>query len=90
MQIIPVQQQTNGSDCGVFAAAFATSVLHCIPPETVPFDTSQIRKHLYDCLKSGIMQPFPVTDSYFHLPLHCKWFCSSINDFKMIGFKQNA
>ncbi len=60
MQVIPVQQQQNGSDCGIFAAAFATSILHHIPPETVQFDTSKLRKHLCECLKSGIMERFPV------------------------------
>ncbi|EDO41537.1 predicted protein [Nematostella vectensis] len=60
LQVVPVQQQQNGSDCGVFAAAFATSILHYIPPETVQFDLSKMRKHLFECLKAGIMEPFPV------------------------------
>ena len=50
MQVISLQQQQNGSDCGVFAAAFATSILHYIPPETVQFDRSRMRRHLLECL----------------------------------------
>ena len=59
MTIVPVQQQNNGSDCGVFAAAFATCLVNYIPPETVQFDFPKMRQHLFDCLKTGVMQLFP-------------------------------
>ncbi|PFX12745.1 hypothetical protein AWC38_SpisGene23247 [Stylophora pistillata] len=35
----PVQQQTNGSDCGVFAVAFATSLVFGVDPTFIYFDT---------------------------------------------------
>ena len=35
IQVVPVQQQQNGSDCGVFAAAFATCLDYGIPPQIV-------------------------------------------------------
>ena len=57
--IVPVQQQNNGSDCGVLAAAFATCLVNYIPPETVQFDFPKMRQHLFDCLKTGVMQLFP-------------------------------
>ena len=33
--VVSVQQQPNGSDCGVFACAFATCLLHYQTPETL-------------------------------------------------------
>jgi len=60
LQVIPVQQQNNGYDCGLFAAAFATSLVCGVQPETVHFDISRMRNHLSDCLRAGKMEIFPV------------------------------
>ena len=35
---ISVHQQNNGSDCGVFAAAFATCLANDIQPQTAQFE----------------------------------------------------
>lgn len=59
IQVLPVQQQSNGSDCGVFAAAFATCLAYGIHPETVQFDVPKMRNHLYQSLKSGVLKMFP-------------------------------
>ena len=59
IQVVPVQQQQNGSDCGVFAAAFATCLAYGIPPQTVRFDIYKMRAHLYYSLKNGLLQMFP-------------------------------
>ena len=63
IQVVPVQQQSNGSDCGVFAAAFAAAFATClangIHPETVQFDVPKMRNHLYQSLKSGVLKMFP-------------------------------
>ena len=32
LNVVPIQQQRRGSDCGVFAAAFATTLVHGVPP----------------------------------------------------------
>ena len=45
MTVVPVQQQNSGSDCGVFAAAFATCLVNYVPPETVQFDFPKMRQH---------------------------------------------
>ena len=42
IQVLPVQQQSNGSDCGVFAAAFATCLAYGIHSETVQFDVPKM------------------------------------------------
>ena len=60
IQVVPVQQQTHGSDCGVFAAAFATCPAYGIRPETVQFDVPKMRNHLYQSFKSGVLKTFPI------------------------------
>ena len=57
---VPVQQQLNGSDCGVFAIAFATCIVYGIKPEDVTFDIPKMRPHLVECLRSNLIVPFPV------------------------------
>ena len=61
VRIIAVQQQQNGTDCGVFALAYVTSLLHGQDPESVTYDTSKLRSHLLHCLHQGHMSPFPLT-----------------------------
>ena len=39
--VVSVQQQPNGDDCGVFASAFATCLVHYQTPETLQFDRSK-------------------------------------------------
>lgn len=56
---VPVQQQLNGFDCGVFAVAFATCLVYGTKPDNINFDLSKIRQHLYDCLKNNQITPFP-------------------------------
>jgi len=60
IHVVPVQQQTNGSDCGVFSAAFATCLLNGIQPQKVQFDIPKMRPHLLKCLEMGQMKLFPV------------------------------
>ena len=59
INIVPVQQQRNGSDCGVFSIAFATCIMYNRSPEVVTFDVPQMRPHLYRCLRTGVITPFP-------------------------------
>ena len=53
LHVVPVQQQNNGSDCGVFAAAFAACLIHGIPPQTVQFDIPQMRSHLLKLINNS-------------------------------------
>ena len=61
VNIMPVQQQTNGSDCGVFSVAFSTSLLHGQDPCDATYDTSVMRQHLKKCLQINHFQPFPLS-----------------------------
>ena len=56
---VPVQQQLNGSDCGVFAVAFATCLVYGTNPQDFMFLIPQMRPHLLECLKAGEMRLFP-------------------------------
>ena len=60
---LPVQQQSNAVDCGVFALAFIHYILleRKIPVE-VNFDTSKIRTHLLHHLVKNELSQFPRTD----------------------------
>ena len=60
LQFVPVQQQTNDSDCGVFAVAFAVSLALGRNPKHVTFHTSRMRPHLAGCLKAQKISMFPV------------------------------
>ena len=56
----PVQVQDNGTDCGIFAIAFASSLLHGQDPCKINY--LEPRKHLYQCLDTSNMTEFPHTD----------------------------
>ena len=60
LDFVPVQQQTNDSDCGVFAIAFAVSLALGTDPMHVTFDIRRMRPHLTACLKDKKLNMFPV------------------------------
>ena len=55
----PVDQQTNGTDCGVFAIAFTTALCYNMGPTSLKFNRRAIRAHLLDSLKNGYIGIFP-------------------------------
>ena len=59
LQFVPVQQQTNNSDCGVFAIAFAVCLASSTDPKHVTFDTPKMHPHLAACLKAQKLSMFP-------------------------------
>lgn len=59
LKIMDVQMQAGGSDCGLFAIAFATAIVNGIPPEKFLFNPTRMRKHLYKCLQNERMTMFP-------------------------------
>ena len=54
-----VQQQRNSIDCGLFAVAFATSLVFGSNPCNVAYDQKLMRGHFLNCLKKKVMRPFP-------------------------------
>ena len=61
--VTPVQQQSNGCDCGEFAIAYVTCVVYTKDPLTAGFDIPKRRPHLLHCPKSGHMNLLPTTFS---------------------------
>ena len=60
ISVVPVQQQLNGFDCGVFSIVYATSRVFMHDPKNIQFHIPKMRTHLIHCLKSGKMEQFPV------------------------------
>lgn len=56
---LPVRQQLNLSDCGVFAIELATCLVYGLNPSQVHFNIPMMRPHLLYCLKACAMQLFP-------------------------------
>ena len=53
-----VQHQYGGSDCGLFALAFATALSASTDPTACTFDQGLMREHFLKCIKKGKMDPF--------------------------------
>ena len=54
-----VQTQCGGSDCGLFALAFATSLCSSENPSTVSYIQHSLRSHLLSCLQNRAITLFP-------------------------------
>ena len=55
-----VARQSNGSDCGVLAIAYAFDICSGLDPCSVSFDSNNIRQHLLTCLEQCQLSRFPV------------------------------
>ena len=51
--------QNGGSDCGVYAIAYATDLCHGNHPEGLQYHQDRLRSHFIQCLESKKMLPFP-------------------------------
>ena len=58
--ILDVEKQSNSSDCGVLARAYAFDICSGMNPCSVRFDHSKIRPHLITCLENCQVSRFPV------------------------------
>ena len=63
VNIMNMQVQSGTCDCGLFAIATATSLVNGVHPGAVTFKQSEMRRHLYDCFRSGRLTSFPVLKS---------------------------
>ena len=74
------QGQKNGSDCGVFAIAFAMAICNGQNPEDLKFDIPKMRRHLSECLEDEQMRHFPSKQHHYcqttcrreNIPVFCK------------------
>jgi hypothetical protein len=58
---ITMMEQSNGSNCGVLAIAYAFDIIYSgLDPCSVRFDHSRIRPHLATCIENCQVSHFPV------------------------------
>ena len=62
VKLMPVQHQTNGSDCGLFALAFATDFAEGIDPSERYYDEKALRNHQLQCFRNNEINQFPYKD----------------------------
>ncbi len=65
LRIPRVQQQSGGSDCGIFAIAFAVHLLRGDNIEDIDFDQEKMRSHLNSCFlkeKCFLFLRYPLRD----------------------------
>ena len=60
VRMMDVEKQSNGSDCGVLAIAYAFDICSGFDPCRVRFDHRTIRQHLIACLERCQFSRFPV------------------------------
>ena len=60
LQYIDVQMQSGQADCGLFAIAFAATLVHGMHPGSYIFEQSLMRPHLLKCLENGKITMFPI------------------------------
>ena len=52
-------QQHGGTNCGIFAIAYAVDLLEGSKPYQFIYDQSKMRQHLIDCFEAGKITSFP-------------------------------
>ena len=60
IQMVDVEKQCNGSDCGVFAVSIAHDLCAGFDPGNVKYDHKNIRSHLATCLEDTSFHRFPI------------------------------
>ena len=65
--LIPVQRQAGGTECGLFAIAFAVALSFGLNPAKLIFDQSKMRAHLIFCFLDQTFSNFP-----FHINTNWK------------------
>ena len=60
VKLANTHKQAGSDDCGLFAAAYCTSLAYGQNPSAFVYDQSLMRKHLVLCLETKKMEPFPV------------------------------
>ena len=60
IQYMNVQHQYGGSDCGLFALAFATTLSTGMDPTACTFNQELMREHFLSCINKGQLDHFPL------------------------------
>ena len=65
--VVPVQQQTGGTDCRVYSIAAAYDAALEKNLREVTYDPDKMRAHLEQCFESEEFSPFPPANEPVHL-----------------------
>lgn len=57
--VIMFTLQVGTYDCGLYAVAYATALAEGLEPANFVFEQEKMRRHLFKCLTSGKLTPFP-------------------------------
>ena len=63
IRMVNVERQSNSSDCGVLAIAYAFDICSGVDPCKARYDSSRTRQHLATCLSDCNFSRFPVVSS---------------------------
>ena len=63
MKTVPVQKQSNSSDCGMFALAFVFDLANNLDPSIIN-NGKILRKHLLACTENEEITEFPKTNEW--------------------------
>ena len=61
LRVMNVSKQQGGVDCGLFAIAYATTLLNGMDPVNVVFTQARMRQHVIAALEAGTLSEFPVS-----------------------------
>ena len=75
--LVPVQQQVEAVDCGLFAAAFAFHAAKGDNLTELHFDQSRMRSHLIQCFEKQKLEGFPLLTCKPHQVKRAKLQCST-------------
>ena len=89
VSVANVNKQAGGNDCGLFAAAYCTSIAYEQNPSSFVYNQALMREHLLQCLEAKHMTPFPIMrqrrilqSKIVRIEVFC--YCRSPNDKKEI------
>ena len=60
IEVMQMKHQTGSRDCGIFAIAVSTALLHGINVSNITFCQDKMRQHLLFCFIHKLLTPFPV------------------------------
>ena len=66
---LPVDEKTDGFNCGLFALGYASNLLDGKFPVDAWFVVNQIRNHFVKCLKDAHLYPFLTLEKV----VDCNW-----------------
>ena len=63
-ETVLVQKQSNSSDWGLFALAFAFDLADNLDPSVITYNEKILRKHLLACIENKEITEFPKTNEW--------------------------